>query len=84
MYDEYMAKLLDVRWARSAKFRPSAAEGTLQIDERDLYFLYDTIIAFNRPVYNDPLIASLFKFQTLEAALASGKLEAVLSAWEAP
>lgn len=85
MFDDYMAKLVDVRWARSAKFQPSHADPLkLEVYERDLFYLYDAVIAFNRPIYNDPLISDMFSFDKLEAALLDGKLADVLQEWSAP
>jgi hypothetical protein len=69
MFDEYMSKLVDARWAPARKFRPGRVLGVTEIDEADLYYIYDTVIAFNRPIYNDSLSASLFNFQNVEAAL---------------
>ncbi len=83
MFDAYMGKLADARWAPAAKFRPSEVEGVTEINEADLYYIYDTVIAFNRPIYNDPLSRALFNFQDMEAALLRGGLDDILQRWGA-
>ena len=83
MFDAYMRKLADARWAPASQFRPSVREGVTEIDEADLYYIYDTVIAFNRPIYNDPLSRSLFNFQDMEAALLNGGLDSLLDDWAA-
>ncbi len=81
MYDAYMSKLVDARWAPASKFRQSEIEGVAEIDEADLYYIYDTVIAFNRPIYNDPLSRTLFNFQDMEVSLLSGGLDEILKSW---
>jgi hypothetical protein len=83
LFDAYMAKLADARWAPGAHFRPSAKPGVTEIDDDALYHLYDMVIAFNRPIYNDPLSGALFNFQDTEAALLSGALDPLLRSWGA-
>jgi hypothetical protein len=83
MFDAYMSKLADARWAPARHFRPSQVEGVSEINEADLYYIYDTVIAFNRPILNDPVAGSLFNFQDMEAALLSGGLDSLLADWTA-
>lgn len=82
MFDEYMAKMLDIRWAPANRFeRVSEMPDRLFIRDADLYYLYDSVLAFNAPVVNDPALHGGFDFQRLEAALCAGRLEMELSAW---
>lgn len=83
MYDAYMGKLIDARWAPQDHFRPSLLPGVTEITESDLFYVYESVIAFNRPVYNDPLSADLFNFQDMERALLAGTLDPVLNSWGA-
>lgn len=83
MFDAYMSKLADARWAPGKHFRPSPTPGITEINDDDLYYIYDTVIAFNRPIYNDPLSGALFNFQDTEAALLSGALNPLLQSWGA-
>lgn len=82
MFKDYMEKLIDARWAPARKFvsvpeRPDHQ----QIPERDLFYIYDAVIAFNRPVTNDAVLADCFDFAATEKALVSGELEPVLKLW---
>ncbi len=81
MFDAYMAKLIDARWAPQAHFRPTNDPTVTEINEVDLYHVYETVLAFNRPIYNDPLSENLFNFQGTERALLSGKLDDILARW---
>jgi len=82
MYTEYFEKLIDGRWAPGSKFRPSTADSAYQeILEHDLFYIYDAVLAFNRPVVNDPLLKGCFAFPALEKALLSGKLDDLLDSW---
>jgi hypothetical protein len=81
MFDAYMSKLINARWAPQAHFRPTSVSGVTEINQIDLYHVYETVIAFNRPIYNDPLSADLFNFQDMERALLSGALDSVLAKW---
>lgn len=84
LYEAYLEKLIDGRWAPSRKFRQSATQPEYQeILERDLFYIYDAVLAFNRPVVNDPVLQGCFDFPPFEAALFSGKLDAILDSWRA-
>ncbi len=80
---DYLEKLLDVRWASAQKFSqvPERPDHQ-QILDQDLFYLYDALLAFNRPVINDPLLTQCFDFASLDAGLAAGSLDALLSEWE--
>lgn len=84
MRANYMEKLLDARWAPANKFghvpeRPDYQ----QIPEKDLFYLYDAVLAFNRPVINDPLLTQCFDFAALDTKLGAGDLDSLLDEWEA-
>ena len=83
MFDAYMSKLVDARWAPQSHFRPTADPAVTEIDEKDLFHVYETVIAFNKPIYNDPISADLFNFQDMERALLSGALDDILARWGA-
>lgn len=84
LYEAYLEKLIDGRWAPSRKFRQSSTQPDYQeILERDLFYIYDAVLAFNRPVINDPLLQGCFDFPPFEAALFSGKLDPILDSWRA-
>jgi hypothetical protein len=84
LYKAYLEKLIDGRWAPSKKFRTSGTRPEYQeILEKDLFFLYDAVLAFNMPVVNDPLLQGCFDFPPFEAALFSGKLDPILEDWRA-
>ena len=82
MYADYMERLIDARWAPAAKFHPiDATPDKLLVAERDLFYVYDAVLAFNRPVLNDPLVADSFDFNLFEAALQEGRLDDELERW---
>jgi hypothetical protein len=84
LYDAYLEKLIDGRWAPSRKFRQSVTRPDYQeILERDLFYIYDAVLAFNRPIVNDPLLRGCFDFPPFEAALFHGKLDPILDSWRA-
>lgn len=76
---DYVDKLADVRWGHASDFRLDGAD--YRIAEGSLRHLYDGIVTFNDPVLNDPLVASLFDFKAVEAALESGSLNSFLDVW---
>ena len=84
MYADYMEKLIDARWAPAHKFSqvPERPDHQ-QVPGRDLFYIYDAVLAFNKPVINDPLLANCFDFAALDAALQAGGLDAQLAEWEA-
>lgn len=82
MYTEYFEKLIDARWAPGAKFQKSKARPHYhEILERDLFYIYDAVLAFNRPVVNDKVLKGCFDFAALQAALLAGKLDTTLKSW---
>ena len=83
-YERYLEKLIDGRWAPSRKFRTSAASPEYkEILEEDLFYIYDAVLTFNRPVVNDSHLQGCFDFARLEATLVSGRLDALLRTWRA-
>ena len=85
MYTDYMEKLIDARWAPATKFKEVEDRPDYrQILSRDLFYLYDSVIAFNRPVVNDEDLVNCFDFQEAEKALLSGGLDTLLKLWTLP
>lgn len=83
MYADYMARLITARWAPSESFRPvSSPPAHLIVPEEDLYFLYDAVLAFNRPILNDPLVADAFGVEHFEERLLSGAANDLLVEWK--
>lgn len=82
MYEDYMEKLIDARWAPRDHFRPlDGSPAELRIHDKDLHFLYDSVLAFNRPVMNDPALGGSFDFGAMERALFDGTLDPLLAEW---
>ena len=82
LYDDYLAKLVDVRWGRNDKFEPIDPDGAaLRIAAEDLYFLYDAVLTFNRPSINDPMLREAFDFAAADRALHEGHLDDLLDGW---
>lgn len=83
MHAAYLEKLLDARWAPGQKFtQVPERPGYQQVLEKDLFYLYDAVLAFNRPVINDPLLTHCFDFRALDAILGLGELDGLLNEWE--
>jgi hypothetical protein len=84
MHADYLEKLLDARWAPARKFSqvPERPDHQ-QVLEKDLFYLYDAVLAFNRPAINDPVLARCFDFGALDTALRAGGLDPLLNQWEA-
>ena len=82
LYADYLEKLIDARWAPASKFRPALDRPEYQeIWERELFYIYDAVLAFNRPVINDSLLAGCFDFAAAENALLEGQLDTLLASW---
>jgi hypothetical protein len=85
MFKDYMEKLIDARWAPAHKFQPASGRPDYQeILDRNLYYIYDAVVAFNRPVINDCDLAGCFDFEATEAALLAGQLDHLLNSWMSP
>lgn len=70
------------RRARKDRFRPlDGSPAELRIHDRDLHYLYDSVLAFNRPVMNDPAFGGSFDFGAMERALFAGSLDPLLTEW---
>jgi hypothetical protein len=84
LYADYMEKLIDARWAPARKFQQVQERPDYQeILDRDLFYLYDAVIAFNRPVTNDSQLVGCFDFAAAENALMAGKFDTLLQSWVA-
>ena len=82
MFEDYMAKLIDIRWARSGYFMADCKDPKLlRIAKQDLFYLYDAVIALNRPIVNDPFLQNCFDLEASDQRLMSGKLDSLLDEW---
>jgi hypothetical protein len=82
LYAQYLEKLVDARWAPSSKFAASETKPDhKEILEADLYYLYDAVLAFNRPTVNDPTMSGCFDFDCFNVALLDGRLDSLLATW---
>lgn len=77
---EYLDKLETVRWGQADDFKEDGSRYVIESDY--LHFLYEAIIAFNRPTLNDPLLGEIFAFDGVDAALADGRLDPLLASLE--
>ncbi|MCG8917886.1 hypothetical protein L6E12_19070 [Actinokineospora sp. PR83] len=75
----YLDSLLDVRWGRRDDFR--LVEGEYRIRPEVLKYLYDGIVAFNRPTINDETMKSVFDLPAVNDSLVAGKLDPLLTVW---
>ena len=67
LYEDYLEKLIDGLWAPSRKFRTSTTlPDYKEILEKDLFYIYDAVLAFNRAVVNDPELRGCFDFSSFE------------------
>lgn len=83
MYQDYMAKLMDARWAPANRFRDSTVSPDVkEIFDKDLYHIYDSLIAFNRPVINDQKLQGCFDFGLAELALEQGRFNELFESWD--
>lgn len=83
MYEDYISRLYDVRWAKQRHFEQSDDDSsTLKIKEDKLFFLYEGILAFNDPRINDPLLRECFDFKRTDDALLRGDLDILINSWE--
>lgn len=82
MYSQYMEKLIDARWAPASKFHDVENKPDYkEVMERDLFYIYDGVVAFNRPVANDALLIGCFDFHSTEKALMMGHLDPLFETW---
>jgi hypothetical protein len=83
LHEEYLAKLIDIRWSKEKFFHDSADQPGLKcVRDEDLLYLYDAIIAFNNPVINDPMLRQCFDFPRTEHSLHTGQLDGILDSWQ--
>ena len=82
LFPEYLEKLIAARWADASQYSPSPeTPETLSIQEDDLFYLYDSILTFNRPIVNDPLLKGCFKLSDFESMVIGGKFDNILAQW---
>ena len=77
--NDYVDKLLDIRWAHEGQF--VNIDGEYRISEDLLRYLYDAIVTFNHPDLNDPILRSMFDLQSVATALQDGRLNHLLDLW---
>ena len=83
MFEDYLAKLIDIRWARSERFMADCEDPEFfRIAEQDLLYLYDAVIALNHPIVNDTLLRSCFDLAASDQSLMSGELHSFLDEWK--
>lgn len=83
MYADYLEKLIDARWAPASKFQSVEDRPDYkQILESELFYLYDAVLAFNKPIINDPLLNGCFDFLAMEQALIKGEFDPLLNSWK--
>jgi hypothetical protein len=90
MREEYIVKLVDVRWARERAFsevndaNSGESDGDVKyvIGDDELYYLYDSLFAFNRPVINDDLMGEIFSFEQTNDAIVTNNMDTLLSNWQ--
>lgn len=76
LWAEYLERLLDVRWTKAQYV--SEYETVYHVPKDRFYFLYEAIVAFNRPAINEPTLRQVFDFQRGHDALTSGRLNATM------
>jgi hypothetical protein len=80
LWAEYLERLLDVRWTKTRYVTELANH--FEVPRERLYYLFEAIVAFNRPVVNDPVLRDVLDFDAAHAALVSGRLDvAIVDAW---
>jgi hypothetical protein len=87
MREEYLDKLIDIRWAREQAFTEQTddtdnSSKQYVVEDDGLYYLYDSLFAFNRPVINDDLLRDVFSFKQTDEAIVSNKLDSLLTRWQ--
>jgi len=76
LWTEYLERLLDVRWTKEAHL--TEVNNLYQVSRDRMYHLYEAIVAFNRPVLNEPRLRTIFDFDRAHTALVSGTLDTPL------
>lgn len=77
--ENYIDGLIGVRWGHEEDF--ALADGIYSIAEGSLKYLYDSIVAFNAPIIQDPILKSVFDFDRAAQALLDGKLDELIRVW---
>lgn len=80
LWAQYLERLLDVRWTKQKYVVEQASYYQVPTDR--LHYLYQALVALNRPVINEPRLKSLFDFNRGHVAVVSGALDKpVLEPW---
>ena len=85
-YEDYLAKLEDIRWGHKGDFHELKSEGSDYvahqiIDSNKLIYLFDSVFTFNRRILNDSDTRRIWSLQSFMTNLLSGQLDNVLSTW---
>lgn len=80
LYADYMANMIDIKWARSEAFESQGSH--YLIESRSLHWLYEGIIAFNRPIIEDARLKEVFDLVSTDTALLNGSLDNEIDEYE--
>jgi hypothetical protein len=76
LWAAYLERLIDVRWTKDEYVREQATVYEVPLER--LHYLYEALVALNRPTINEPVLRSIFDFKRSHDALCSGALDTVL------
>jgi len=76
LWAEYLERLLDVRWTKSQYV--TEYENVFHVPKERFYHLYEAIVAFNRPVINEPALHRVFDFQRGHDAIVGRRLDSTM------
>jgi len=80
LWAAYLEKLIDVRWTKEEYVQKQADYFKVAVDR--LYYLYEAVVALNRPVINEPTLKGVFDFERGHQAVVSGALNSqILDPW---
>jgi len=83
MYDKYIKKLINVMWSREYQIEgiEDDSTDTAKVSKSSLYYLYDSVLAFNEPVVNDKELKDHFSFSEADESIVNGDLNSLLNRW---
>lgn len=81
LWAEYLERLLDVRWTKERYVTRAADHFRVSADR--LYYLFEAIVALNKPVFNEPALHDAFNFDRAHEHLVTGRLQDLLTGWAA-
>jgi hypothetical protein len=91
-WKEYLSKLIDVRWTRQGNLHDISAvsdaagisgigDKVWAVGDEHLFYLYESIVAFNHIRVNEPRLVELFSLDVAFGRLEGGKLDSLLASW---